>query len=71
MRVHESFILSLGKGEIEGIDVIRDKLPADTVFIRAGHEPHGMLILVISSEEFPELKIGEKIPEIMPVYEKK
>jgi hypothetical protein len=46
--------------------VVAHALPADTTVVRAGHDPDGMLLIVVRSASFDEVDValGGRIPQL-------
>jgi hypothetical protein len=71
LRVSSYILLELCKNGAEKTRIVKNELPQDAKFIRAGHDQSGDMFLVIESESFRELKDGDEIPILEnPLFER-
>ena len=62
----EVFVDFCKGGEDRFVRVVKDALPSDAMFVRAGHDVTGTLMIVVKSESFPEVAPGGIIAELPP-----
>ena len=73
LRVSVEVFLEFCKGgdDTRRVRVVEHGLPADTRFIRAGHDQFGNLFLTLESREFEDIPEHQQMPELKgPVFER-
>lgn len=70
LRISREFFAEFLKPMIEGfngpIKVIKNPLPFDSKVVGISPGSNGTLIILIKSESFDQVKVGEDIPHLLP-----
>ena len=71
MRVSFFLLLEICKNGTDGVKIVKNALPQDAEYVRAGYDNFGNMFVVLRSESFEDIKEGAIMPELpRPEFEK-